>query len=117
MNITKENKDWKRKFIAKLRYDEEIGGFTLPNGMFIRTDMRTRLVLTMGKVNAMSDDTYNIQNWKLGDGTFIDLDSTTIIYIAQAVETFITDLFTKEAQLGILIDSAITLEDFEAINW
>ena len=108
----------KKREIASARYDAEFGGFTDPaSGMFVRTDERTRSLLTAAKLRAQANAAYLVENWKTADGSFITLDAPTIIALESAVHDFIEAQFAKEAALAAQIDSATTPEGVSAIQW
>jgi hypothetical protein len=108
----------KKREIASARYDAEFGGFTDPNsGLFVRTDERTRSLLTAAKLRAQADAAYLVENWKTADGSFLTLDASTIIALESAVHDFIEAQFAKEAALAAQIDAATTTEEVSAIQW
>ena len=108
----------KKTEIAAARYDAEFGGFTDPStGMVVRTDERTRTLLTAAAVRAASDPSYEVANWKTSDGSFITLTNAMILALDQAVRDFIAAQFAKEASLSAQIDNAATPEEVNAIHW
>lgn len=107
----------KRDEIANKRYIVETGGFTLPDGTPVKTDLPTRLILTMAKMNALADPNYVIPNWKLPTGHFVTLTSENIINIAIAGEMFIQSCFDKEATLVAEIENATTRIELACITW
>ncbi|QHI69871.1 DUF4376 domain-containing protein [Tichowtungia aerotolerans] len=108
----------KKREIASARYDAEFAGFTDPaSGLFIRTDERTRSLLTAAKLRAQANAAYLVENWKTADGSFITLDAPTIIALEAAVHDFIEAQFAKEAALVTQIDSATTTQEVNAITW
>ena len=121
MPIDRTLQEWKvlqKRKTASRRYRAEFGGFTEPNsGLFVRTDGRTRSLLTAAKLRAQADAAYVVENWKTANGTFITLDAPTIIALESAVHDFIEAQFAKEADLSAQIDSATTIEEVKAIHW
>ena len=108
----------KKTEIADARYETEFGGFTDPTaGMFVRTDERTRTLLTAAAVRAVSDPSYEVANWKTSDGSFITLTNAMILALDQAVRDFIASQFAKEAELTAQIDNAATPEEVKSITW
>jgi len=107
----------KKQQLSAARYAEEVGGFTQPGGMFIRTDARTQAALSNGHSMARYNPAFVFQNWKLADGTFIDMDAQTVIGIYDAITAHVAACFAKEARLTSQIDSATTLAEINAIVW
>ena len=111
-------KEKQKKNIAAARYEAEFGGFTDPSsGLFVRTDNRTRPLLTAAAIRAVSDPSYEVANWKTSEGSFITLPNAMILALDQAVRDFIAAQFAKEAALYAQIDSATTSEEVRAITW
>ncbi|QHI70146.1 DUF4376 domain-containing protein [Tichowtungia aerotolerans] len=109
---------FKKREIASARYEAEFSGFTEPNsGLFVRTDERTRSLLTAAKLRAQANAAYLVENWKTADGTFITLDAPTIIALESAVHDFIEAQFAKEADLVARINAVSTIEEVAAIQW
>lgn len=116
--VSEQAKAKKKKKIARMRYEAEMGGFTEPNtGMFVRTDGRTRTLLNAAMLRINADPNYEMQNWKTADGSFITLQAATITALDSAVEQFIAAQFAKEASLISQIDAATTMGEFNAIEW
>lgn len=108
----------KKQEIAAARYVAEFGGFDdSSSGLFVRTDERTRSLLTAAKVRAQSDSDYVVEHWKTESGVFITLDAPTIIALESAVHDFIEAQFAREAQLTATVDAATTVEELGAIHW
>ena len=108
----------KKTEIAAARYEAEFGGFTDPtSGLFVRTDNRTRPLLTAAAIRAVSDPSYEVANWKTSEGSFITLPNAMILALDQTVRDFIAAQFAKEAALYAQIDSATTSEEVRAITW
>lgn len=108
----------KKSEIAAARYKEEFGGFSdNDSGIFIRTDERTRNLITMAYASAINDSSYIIENWKLNDGSYTSLDAQTLIYIMGKIQDFITSAFNKEKSLNDSIDAATSINDVENISW
>ena len=114
-----EARSAKKTEISAARYAAEFGGFTDPaSGLFVRTDERTRSLLTAAKLRAQANAAYTVPNWKTTNGSFITLDAPTIIALETAVHDFIEAQFAKEAELTAQIDSAATTtEEVSTIVW
>jgi hypothetical protein len=112
---TDEAKDLKRQELATARHEAVNGGTTF-NGIPIRTDNQTRNELSTARQFAKDDPNLTIQ-WKLGNGSFITLDSPTIIAMADAVLAHQQAQFTKEKLLNDQIDAVTTAEELKAVEW
>lgn len=100
--------------LANKRWEKETGGTTF-NGMPLATDTvsQTKYV---GAVVAAQISPLMTLKWKLSDGSFIDLDATTITQVAMAVRSHIQACFDKEAEYIELIKLAANQEDLDAID-
>jgi hypothetical protein len=107
----------KKAGFAADRYAEETGGTTLSGGMFIRTDARTQAALSNGAMMARADPDFVFENWKLDDGTFIDMDEQTVTGIYEAVVGHVAAAFAKEKSLCDAVDAAATIQEVNAIEW
>lgn len=90
-------RDAKLAELAALRYEREIGGFVW-NGLTIDTSREARGNLS-GAVQMATISTEFSVSWKTPDGTFVDLDSATLIALGQAVAGHVSACFTRERQL------------------
>ncbi len=110
----------KKQIIASARYDCEMAGFNLPaeyGNMFIGTDHRTRTLLNAAAARAASDSSYEVRNWKTSTGDFITLPGAMVLVINDAVYEYITNCFTKEAELVTRINNATTVDELNKIRW
>lgn len=115
---TDSDKQSKKQEVATARYNAEFGGFTDPTiGIFVRTDDRTRNLLTATIMEARANPAFTVPNWKLADGTFITLTAENIIYLYGKVWKFIQEQFAKEKTLCEQIDAAETVEAVRSVRW
>lgn len=82
----------------KERRDKALVAGTTVNGVTIATDDLSQQRIT-GAALAATVDASTIVKWKLPDDTFVTLDATQIIDIAQGVRTHIQACFDREAEL------------------
>lgn len=104
-----------RDHFASKRYDVEVGGIDV-NGLAVRTDRFTVERIYQARFLAKEDPGFDT-DWKLGDGTFLTIDATTIIGISDAVTAHLKGVFTKEKTANTSIDAATTLAELQAITW
>lgn len=102
--------------LAAARYAEEMGGIEV-DGILIKTDERTRGILTAGMVEARDNPEFSLLNWKISDGNFVDLSALQILSIYEAVDAHIAATFAKERTLSEQVTNATTIEELEAIKW
>lgn len=95
---------WKAE-LAAIRYEKEIGGFTL-NGVSIGTDREDQAMVT-GALVAFNAGAITEIKWKAASG-FVTLDATAFAAIAGAVAGHIQACFANEATLSAVIDTATT---------
>jgi hypothetical protein len=100
--------------LASKRWQVETGGVTF-NGLSLATDVTSQTKYIGAVVGAQIDPTA-VLNWKMADGTFVELDATEITEIAMAVRAHIQACFDKEAELRELIELAEDQEDLDAID-
>ena len=82
----------------KERRDKAIEAGTTVNGITISTDDTSQQRITGAALAATVDPSTTVR-WKLPDDSFVTLDSTQVIAIAQAVRTHIQACFDREAEL------------------
>jgi hypothetical protein len=102
--------------LAAARYAEEMEGIEV-DGILIKTDERTRGILTAGMVEVRDNPEFLLLNWKISDGNFVDLSALQILSIYEAVDAHIAATFAKERTLSEQVTNATTIEELEAINW
>lgn len=104
----------KRAKISEARWRAETGGITL-NGTEIATDRESQALLTGAVLKAKDDPAYTVR-WKARNGWF-QLDSATLIAIADAVRAHVQACFDKEEVLQNQVDAATTAAELEAVVW
>jgi hypothetical protein len=105
-----------RDHFASKRYDVEVGGIGDVNGISIRTDRFTVERIYQARFLASADPSFTTE-WKLGDGSFITVDATSIIGISDAITLHIQASFSREKTINTSIDAATTLAELQAITW
>mgnify|MGYP000076285675 CR=1 FL=1 len=108
-------KEYLREFFANKRYRVEVGGITVGD-IDVRTDRFTVDRIYQSRVLAKEDAAFTT-DWKLCDTNFVSIDAPPIIRIADGVTQHLKDSFTKEKEINDLINSAVTVEDLQAITW
>lgn len=101
------------QYLAQKRWEKETGGFEM-NGMYIATDDRSQLKIAGARIKADSDASFTTP-WKLPNGDFIELNSTVIIAISNAVLDHIHNCFTLESTLTDQINNG-TITSTEEID-
>jgi hypothetical protein len=79
------------------------GGITV-NGVPMGTDDATRQTLTSAVVLAQTDSTITV-DWKLQDGSFVQLTAAQIIGLGKAVAGFVQACFSAESTLATGINA------------
>jgi hypothetical protein len=113
MDLTRA-KETKKKELS-WRRDKALDAGTTFNNMPIATDNESRVFIAGAALQAQIDPTY-VCSWKV-NGSFVDIDATTIMGIATAVRLHIQGCFDKERTLLSSVDSALTIEGVKAIKW
>lgn len=101
---------------ASIRYSVEHGG-TMLGDMHIRTDTRTRAAIALATIEANNNPAYVVSDWKIDNGTFVELDATLIKAIYEAIIGHIAACFTREKELSDMISTATTVEELDALVW
>lgn len=84
----------KKAAIAAYRYDKEVGGITLANGMTVATDDRSKGLIAGARIDTMADPTI-LTNWKADTG-WVQIDADTVAMISSAVAAHVRACFTVE---------------------
>ena len=106
----------KNRFSEK-REEVEKGGINV-GGIPVRTDKVTQDKLFQARFisNEVKPPVFTTM-WKLGNGSFVELDTPTIIALSNGVIQHLKDGYTREKDLSDLIDAATTLAELQAITW
>ncbi|MHB1183408.1 MAG: DUF4376 domain-containing protein [Desulfobulbia bacterium] len=109
----------KKAALAAYRYDKEVGGLTLPNGMKVTTDDRSKTLIAGARLDTMSNPTL-LTNFKADSG-WIQIDADTVALISTAVAAHVRTCFDIEkahsdALDAIAVDPAKTAADIEAYD-
>ena len=92
--------------LARIRYDREVGGITLPNGMSVYTTRETQAQLS-GTVSSYSMGLISgVIDWKAPSG-WVEIDEATVQMIAQAVAAHVQRCFSSERR---------TVSDLDAMS-
>jgi hypothetical protein len=108
-------KSMKLDELANARWEEEVGGLVLPNGMEVKTDRESQALMTGASLKALQDPEYTC-NWKGANG-WVVLDAMTIMYIGEAVRAHVQACFDKEMALSEAVVRATTDDQIQAITW
>ena len=111
-----EAKAAKLEEINAARKAFEAGGFELGE-MHIRTDEKTRSVISAGMQEVRNDPTYTINDWRMQDGSFVDLIAAQITAIYEATLAHVGSAFTTQRIYDEAIATATTSEEVDAITW
>lgn len=89
--------------LAARRWQVETGGIVL-NGMTVATDDRSKTMIMGARIAAMANPDH-VVNWKMPDGSWVQLDAATITAISDAVLNHVNNCFEKEAEVAALIEA------------
>lgn len=84
----------KKAALASYRYDKEIGGITMANGMTVATDDRSKGLIAGSRLDTIADPTI-LTNFKADSG-WIQIDATTVALISSAVAAHVRTCFDVE---------------------
>lgn len=93
----------KKGALAAYRYEKEVGGLTMPNGMRVATDDRSKSLITGARLDTMADPTI-LTDWKADTG-WIQINADTVAMIATAVAAHVRACFTAERAHCATIDA------------
>jgi hypothetical protein len=112
-NIDLVKNELKEKAAAN-RSEKEEGGFTLPNGMKMKTDQVSQAKIS-GAYNFLQLKNNAEIDWKAGNG-WVKLKKAEIEASAQAVAEYVQACFSRERQISEAIDACTTLEQLDAVD-
>lgn len=109
----------KKAALAAYRYDKEVGGLTLPNGMKVATDDRSKTLIAGARLDTMSDPT-TLTNFKADSG-WIQIDAGTVAMISTAVAAHVRTCFDIEKAHSDALDAiaedptktVVDIEDYD----
>jgi len=88
----------RKKQAIKNRRDEALNSGTTVNGVTVATDDLSQQRITGAALAATVDNTTTVK-WKLPDDSFVTLDATQVIGIAQGVRAHVQACFDRESEL------------------
>lgn len=105
--------------LAAYRYDKEVGGITMDNGMKVATDDRSKGLIAGARIDIIDDPTI-LTDFKAETG-WIQIDAATVTLISSAVVAHVRTCFAVEKQHSDAIDAlaalpATTVADIEAYD-
>lgn len=96
------------------RWEIETAGVMIGNIM-VSTDDRAKTLLTAADRKARRDSNYST-SWKGVDGVWTDIDSNTVITIADVVFNHVNSCFSREKALHADIDSASDVQSLDSLR-
>lgn len=112
--IEEQNKQNILEMIAARRYEEETKGIVL-NGAEIKTDHQSQMKV-IGAALSVNMDPSKTYQWKAANG-FIELDATTVLAIANAVDSHVQACFERESQLVEAVNNGTYEEEMLDQGW
>lgn len=114
-----ETVDQKKTDLSSYRYDKEVGGIIMANGMKVATDDRSKGLIAGARIDIIDDPTI-LTDFKAETG-WIQIDAATVILISSAVAAHVRACFAIEKQHSDAIDAlaalpATTVADIEAYD-
>jgi hypothetical protein len=98
--------------LARIRWENEVGGVTLPDGTTLPTDQQTRVSLT-GAVNSLANGMMTAPvAWKFPGG-WADLTQAQIEAAAAAVVTHVQACFSAERAVQTQVEALADLTGFD----
>lgn len=101
--------------IAAKRYEKEGAGLTIA-GATVYTDRETQSKLTAASMRAQRDPDY-VVNWKCVDGSFITMDSTMIMHVADMAGDYVQACYNREGELVSLLNKGEFEEHMIEEGW
>lgn len=86
-----------RAYTASVRYAKEIAGVVV-NGTTYPTDRETQAKLTAAVLLTQASP-QAVLHWKVGDGSFVELDAAGLMTVAVAAGNYVQACFIKEAEI------------------
>lgn len=93
------------KHLVKYRYEKEVGGVLVPNtSNYVQTDRESRANLIGARIDA-KESIENVESfsldWKSSSGTWLVLDATETIAIADLVKKHVKSCFSAEKNVDV----------------
>lgn len=107
--------DLKRRVAAE-RWSLQVGGISV-QGMQVRTDEYTQMMLSTAYFRAAQDPDFVVQNWRMSDGTYITLNKAVIDALYLAVEAHIEGLFDQNKIIDDQISALTSIEEAAQFTW
>lgn len=112
-------KNDRKNDLASYRYEKEILGI-IWRGYPFDTLREVRSILTgagvLAQMSLSQGQSFNM-NWKCANGTFVSLDSMSILMLIKATAEYVSACYEIEAIKGYYIDSALTAEDVIGVDF
>ena len=110
-----DEKNKLKQNLLDYRRTKEVGGFTLPNGIYIGTDYVDQAKLNQAFVTMQAGMLTHI-DFKAADGNWIELALTDVTGLAFAVAQHVQGCFSKEKVIQQLINNISTVQELEQFN-
>jgi len=98
--------------LSRIRWQQETGGLTLPDGTAVRTDRETRASITEAVNSLRAGLMAAPVSWKLASG-WVDLTQANLEGIAAAVATHVAGCFAAERAVSNQLDGLASLDGFD----
>ena len=100
--------------VSEIRFNKEVAGITLGTGATIKTDRESQAQLTSA-LNSLKNGLITQTDWKASD-QWVTVTVETIMPIAQAVASHVTNCFTAEKEVSAQIDACTTFDALLALD-
>jgi len=111
MNILKQGK---LAELAENRWKEETAGYTY-NGHEFHSDRESQNRVFQAYMASLSDPNFTV-TWKTKTG-WLEMTASDFIALYNEFQTFLQNLYQKEKNLQILVETATTIEELNEIKW
>lgn len=101
--------------LAAYRYGKEVSGLTLPNGMKIATDDRSKTLIAGAMIDATANPAI-LTDFKSNTG-WVKIDATTVGVISAAVAGHVRACYSTERVHCEAVNALLTGEDVEAYDY
>ena len=114
-NVRAEHRAKRMADLSAVRWQHQVGGLTLPDGAFIRTDDATRAALTQAISSFATGAMTGAVPWKMADGSWQDLSEPDLIAINTAVAGHVQACFAAERAVSTQIDATSDPAGFDVV--